>query len=166
MTNELRAEEQLNSDSVEQRTNRFLSILENTSDIVYACDVDGNFIYVNKAAEDHTGYSSAELLKMNLRKILTAESLEQVERLFTRRPVSDSDDSILTIDIVRKDGKHVALEMKSWWRIVGGARRELQGIARDISHRRRLETELKEAERRYRGLVQSSQGLICTHDLQ
>jgi len=69
MNNEVKADEVSASGEVWNLETRFLSILENTSDIIYACDIDGNLTFINKAAEKHTGYTSSELLKMNISEL-------------------------------------------------------------------------------------------------
>ena len=40
------------------------------------------------------------------------------------------------------------------------------GIGKDITAQKLAETELRESEERYRDLVESSEELICTHDLE
>jgi len=55
--------------------------------------------------------------------------------------------------------------MKSWFGSPGEPSAAIQGIARDASHRRRIEMELEESQQRYKNLVESSRGLLCTHDL-
>jgi len=162
MNNEAKADEVSASDEVWNLETRFLSILENTSDIIYSCDISGNLTFINKAAEKHTGYTSSELLKMNVSEIVAPEHLSHVAGVLRSDPSSDS---TLVVDIVRKDGQRIPLELKSWFGSPGEPSAAIQGIARDISHRRRIEMELEESHQRYRSLVESSRGLLCTHDL-
>jgi PAS domain S-box-containing protein len=142
---------------------RFQAILENTSDIIYSCDIKGNLTFINKAAEKYTGYSVAELLKMNIRDLIAPDHRWQVDDALGNNTGSDS---TLVVDIVCKDGRRVPWEMKSWFGSQGEPSAAIQGIARDVSHRRSIEMELEESEQRYKNLVESSKGLICTHDLE
>ena len=70
---------------------RYREIFENANDAIWIHDLNGNILAVNKAAEKLTGYSLAELLKMNVRSFLTQESLyfagEIRRALFLGKPV-------------------------------------------------------------------------------
>jgi len=162
MTKKARAEKRSAPDEVWDLESRFLAMVENARDIIYSCDSRGNLTFINKAAEELTGYSVTELLRMNIREIVSPDHQSRIDNMLRRDAASES---ILIADIVRKDGQRVPLEMKSWSGSPGEPSAAIQGIARDISHRRRIEMELEESEQRYKILVESSRGLICTHDL-
>ena len=55
---------------------RYRELMENASDIVYAHDLRGNFTSVNKAVQSLTGYTRDEVLRLNLKDMLTGESLD------------------------------------------------------------------------------------------
>src|SRR5438128_914037 len=102
MNDEAKADAGSASDGVWNLETRFLAILENTSDIIYSCDISGNLTFINKAAEEHTGYTSSELLKMNISEIVAPEHLSDVAGALKH---GASSHSTLVVDIVRKDGQ-------------------------------------------------------------
>jgi PAS domain S-box-containing protein len=69
--------------------------------------------------------------------------------------------SVLRLDLKRKDGGRVPVEIHSVGQVDGQGRfAGVHGSARDIGERERLERELRESEQRYRSVIQSSPDLI------
>jgi PAS domain S-box-containing protein len=69
--------------------------------------------------------------------------------------------------IVMADGRVKVLE--EHWRVFHdgqGRPARLMGTCQDITQRKRAEEALRESEDRYRDLVECSQDLLCTHDLE
>src|SRR5215831_2252285 len=102
MNDKTKADERSALDEPWDLESRFQAILENTSDIIYSCDINGNLTFINKAAEKATGYSVAELLKMNIRDIIAPDHRWQVDDVLGNNTGSDS---TLVVDIVCKDGR-------------------------------------------------------------
>ena len=70
-------------------------------------------------------------------------------------------------DVVTKNGEKRTLETSvSLIKDSSGKPVGFRGIARDITELRQAQKALQESEDRYRDLVESSQDLMCTHDLQ
>jgi PAS domain S-box-containing protein len=64
----------------------------------------------------------------------------------------------------RKDGSCFPVETSL--KYVSLDRDYLVAVSRDISDRKRVEAALRESEDRYRDLVEHSEDLVCTHDLE
>ena len=65
VTDRRRSEEQLR-----ESEERYRELFENANDIIYTHDLSGNFTSANAAAERMTGYTRAEVVKMNMTQIL------------------------------------------------------------------------------------------------
>src|SRR5882724_615261 len=65
--------------ALRQTEERYRDLVENARDIIYEHDLDGNYTSSNKAAEVITGYSRAEILKLNVAQTVAPEYLEKAK---------------------------------------------------------------------------------------
>jgi PAS domain S-box-containing protein len=123
---------------------RYRDLFENASDIVYVIDLNGRFTSINAAAERILGYTCDELLRMNIRDIITPESLAQSRHMRARK---DAGTSWTTYDLeaVSKAHQIVPLEVSTRFIYKAGQHVGIQGIARDASERKKAEAVLQQA---------------------
>ena len=119
---------------------KYRELFENASDIIYTHDLAGTYTSVNKACERLTGYTVAESLAMNVREVIAPEFMERVSAMLEGR---DKEGSLTSyeIEIIAKGGRRVRLEINSRLTSKDGKAYSVQGIARDITERRRAERE-------------------------
>lgn len=151
----------LAEEALRESEESYRELVENANDIVYVLDSNGKILSINKAAEGITGFPQNELLQMNLTDMLSEESRADGEKMITKR--SGTERANFEVDIVSKTGRHVTLEISSKPIFKGGDSVGIQGIARDISTRRRAEEALREADQRalseYERLLERISGL-------
>jgi PAS domain S-box-containing protein len=116
------------------------NLFENANDIVYTHDLDGNYTSVNRVCEKITGYTTAESLQLNIRQVIAPECLAFATQRVARKATEKST-SPYEIEIIAKDGRRVILEVSSQLTYHQGKPVGVQGIARDITDRRRAEKE-------------------------
>lgn len=114
-------------------------IYNTVADPIYVIDREGRFVDLNRLGEEITGYKKEELLGMRFTELLAPEYLEKTKENFRRR-LQGEDIPPYEVEIFRKDGKRVALEIRAT-RLEGFG--EI-GVARDITEQKRLEEELRE----------------------
>ncbi|MEW6638244.1 MAG: PAS domain S-box protein, partial [Actinomycetota bacterium] len=130
---------------------RFRRLVEQAADAVLVHDLEGNFVDVNRRACESLGYSREELLGMNVADVETSFGAGEL-RAFRERIVRGE---VLTIEgrHRRKDGSTFPVEVR-----VGpfqaGEEPLLLALARDITERKEAEKRLREAELRFRTLVE------------
>jgi diguanylate cyclase (GGDEF)-like protein/PAS domain S-box-containing protein len=120
---------------------RYRELFENANDIIYTHDLSGNFTAVNLVAERLLGYSRAEMLAMNIAHVVAPEHLERAREM-TARKLTQGGETTYDLEVVGKDGRRVALEVNTRLIREDGQPVAVQGIARDITERKRLEGEL------------------------
>jgi PAS domain S-box-containing protein len=141
------AERELAEEALRESEERYRELVEKANDIVFTLDFEGRITSINKAAEVITEYSQNELLTMKIGQILSAESASAGERMLNNK-MSGQRRTNYEVDIVSKTGRVLTLEISSRLVYRTGEPAAIQGIARDISTRRRAEEALREADQR------------------
>ncbi len=141
------SERELAEDAMRESEERYRELVENANDIVYMLDFDGRITSINKAAEVITEYSQDELLGMNIRNVLTPNSVAASEKMLNTKS-SSHERTNYEVDIVSRKGRILTLEISNKLISKGGSPVGIQGIARDISTRRRAAEALREADQR------------------
>jgi two-component system cell cycle sensor histidine kinase/response regulator CckA len=125
---------------------RYRELFDNATDAIFTTDLDLNVTALNGAAAALTGYTREEARELNIASLVTAETLEQVQRKLTDQ-LAGKGPSLYETEILARDGRRVPIEVIA--RLVSreGKPVGIQGIARDISDRKRLEQGLLQAHK-------------------
>ncbi len=133
--------------AVKDSEERYRELVENANDIVFTLDLDGNVSSMNMAVESITGYSVGELLGTNMRTFLSTTS-DETARSMTQRKLSGEERTNYEVEVQRKDGSLITLEISSRLVLNNGKPIGIQGVARDITLRRQAEEALRRADQR------------------
>ncbi|MEX2285030.1 MAG: PAS domain S-box protein [Gemmatimonadota bacterium] len=122
---------------------RYRELVENANDLLYTHDLMGNFTSVNNACVTVTGYTHGELLTKNLADLVASDHLDRARQMLLQKIQEGVGATTYEIDIVARDGRRVPVEVSTRLILENGKPRGVQGIARDISERKRAETALR-----------------------
>lgn len=118
------------------------ALFEHSVDAVLVSDLDGRVIRVNAAAEQLTGYSSDELMGMDLGR-LTAAALRGRRIMSSAAELKEAGTQVFDWPLRRADGVVITAEVKA--HLIEEAGAELvQSIVRDVTDTRRVEEEKNE----------------------
>ena len=134
--------------ALKESEERYRELFENANDIIYTLDLQGNLTSVNKAGERITGYNRKELLNNPIASIVAPEYLDKMGKMLSRKVEGESL-TAYDLEIISKDGQRLTLEVGSRLIFNGGKAVGVQGMARDITERRRAEQALRESEERF-----------------
>ena len=152
--------------SVRQWEKRFEDFFENTKDILFILDLEGNLTSVNKAAEEIMGWPRNEALRKNIKGLVAPEHAALCNEVM-RRIVSEEPLQHFEIAMLRKDGRKVLLEISARLLRSNGRKDCVQGIARDVTERRQLENMVRQSQkleaigRLSGGLAHDFNNLLC-----
>jgi PAS domain S-box-containing protein len=151
--------------ALKESEERYRDLVENANDMVYTMDLNGNLTSINKAAELITGYKRTDLLTKNLAEFITPESMETTRNMLERKLLGEERTNY-EMDLRSLDGRTLTLEISSKLMLKDGKPIGIQGIARDITTRRRAEETLRQADQRalstYERLLERVSGLAQT----
>jgi PAS domain S-box-containing protein len=125
---------------------RFGTLVKSAQDIIYSHDFEGNYTSINEIGCRLSGYSAEEVLSMNIADSLTPESVETALKMIDIH-LSGQEAPYHRAEIVRKDGSHFPVEIKSWLTYRDGVPYGVEGIARDITERIELEDKLRQSQK-------------------
>ena len=145
---------------------RYRGLFDNSSDFLFTLDLKGNFTDVNKAAEQLTGYTKAELIVMNFKDYTHRNDHRKLFQAFhevfkTGKPLQD-----FSIEAIIKDKTKKYFEininlLKKGKVIIG-----FQGSSKDITEHKKAYDALRESEERL-SLTLESAGLgLWDHNIK
>lgn len=143
----------------EQKFRRLIESLK-PNYFFYSHDTEGMFTYVSPAVTDMLGYSQEEFLN-SCKTHLTANPINQEAERKTELSIQGIQQQPYELEILHKDGSTRSLEvLESPVFDDSGKVVAVEGIAHDITERKRVTSELKESEERLRlALSASAQGI-------
>jgi two-component system, cell cycle sensor histidine kinase and response regulator CckA len=135
---------------------RLRHIVEHAQDLIYYCDADGRFTYVNPTAARVLQYDERELIGRHFLTLIRGDYRHAAADLYQRQMAEHTPTTYFEFPSVTKAGdsiwvgQHVQLVYADT-RVVG-----VHAIARDISRQKDAEDRLRKSEARYRSLVQGA----------
>jgi diguanylate cyclase (GGDEF)-like protein/PAS domain S-box-containing protein len=132
---------------------RYRELFENAYDMVYTHDLAGNITSINKAAERVLGYSRAEALQLRFGQLVAPEFKQAARRMIDRQ-IANEAPTTQELEVIAKDGSRVTLEVSNRLVFREGKPFGIQGIARDISERKKSEDALQTANKKLEAWVQ------------
>lgn len=127
---------------------RFRQLVENTSDLIWETDTAGRHTYVSSRIQDVLGYAPGELIGRGIAEFMapsnTGSGPAAIEALLAKQePFSG-----IELVLLHRDGSEVHLESSG--APMRGANGELvgyRGMDRDMTGRRRLESQLRQSQK-------------------
>jgi PAS domain S-box-containing protein len=127
----------------------YREIVERIGDMIYTLDLEGHFTYLNSAGLQLMGYEADEVLGRHFATVLTPQSAAVASDHFNRGLEGTESTPFFEVQIVRKDGQPVDVEVRAGnlhgedGRLIGR-----QGVARDISALKALQGQVAEKSER------------------
>lgn len=141
---------------------RYRYIVQNSPDIIYTLDFDGTFTFVNEAVERVLGYRPESLIGTRFEHLIHPDDVEKSRWLFEERRSGERGAAGIEIRLMCHENpqtfrhcliKHLTVTSEpsdnptASDNPTGKENRCIYGVGRDVSYRRQLEIQLREAQK-------------------
>jgi PAS domain S-box-containing protein len=117
---------------------RYRELFENAKDAIYVHDLSGRYTSVNRAAEELSGYSRAEIIGKHYSNFMAPRHLKHARKNLVKK-LDEVPETTYEIDLITKDRRRVPVEVSSRLIYENGEPVGVQGTARDITERQLAE---------------------------
>ncbi len=132
--------------AVEQSAARYRDLYENANDFIGTVTTDGRVLSLNRAALSFFGYNTEDLPRLNLAHLLPDRDVRALRRMLDAL-IQGQQSASHELDIVRANGEIATLEIRSRLLYEGDEPVAIHFIARDITERKQLETQVRQSEK-------------------
>jgi PAS domain S-box-containing protein len=145
---------------------RFRGLVEASPDIIWTVDRQGKFTYISPQCLPLLGYSPDELIGKYIFSLIEPESVNQLQNRFLSHVFEKKGFNVLEIPAYHRDGRPLLIEIRSTEIIdEQGEILGFQGIARDITERKRADEALRKSEERFRLTLDATDDGIWDWDI-
>lgn len=155
-------EQKLMEEKLRTSNELYHSLLETSQDLIWRCDADGRYTYLNLAWEQVFGYELDEMLGKKISDFQSFENAMHNLSIFNRLMLGETLDHYESTHI-SKSGDEIHLVFNAMFltdennEFIGAS-----GTAYDITERKRMEKALRESEEKYRIMFEESSDSIFT----
>ena len=145
---------------------RYRNLASSSPDMVFATDAEGRYTFLSDRASTMLGWDlEASLGRPFFEKV--APGWEEAAAASYKSVIDDPTTvHSVRMDFLDGDGAPRPLEINVLAKVEDGEIVGINGVARDISERLRLESELSRSEERFRYLVQNSPDIVFSTDAE
>jgi len=143
-------------EALRKSEDRYRTLVENATDIVYRTDDTGHFTFVNPATLRITGYEEDQIIGKHYTVLLRPDVRDDAMKFFGRQFVKQLQNTYSEYPIITKDGHELWFGQNIHLIVEDGNVMGFQSVARDITERKRAEEALRDSEIRYQSIFENT----------
>jgi PAS domain S-box-containing protein len=125
----------------------YRDLFENSNDVVFAMNLEGKFISINRAGEKIFGYTREELQRIPFFQLLGPEHQATASKCIQKIMARDACPPV-ELEVIARDERRVSMEINFDLIQQEGRSTGFRAIARDVTERKQAEQSLRAAEER------------------
>ncbi|MEO5823969.1 MAG: PAS domain S-box protein [Vicinamibacteraceae bacterium] len=125
-------------------------LVDLSSDFLFVCDLDGRLTYISDAATRTLHYAAAELVGRDALSLVREDAREEARSFFCRQLERGLSDTYFELPLLTRGHATVWVGLHLRLIVTDGRAQRLEGAARDVTDRRRVEDALQQSDERYR----------------
>jgi len=137
------AEKRAAERALRESEQRYRDLVENANDIIYTHDLEGNFTSANSAVSRLYGYAQEEIQQLNIDQIVDPAYLSRARQSIREKIEGVARTEPYELLTRAKNGEPIWVEVSTRIMKRGDRPPEVEGIARDITDRKRAEEEVQ-----------------------
>jgi len=149
-------------EALRESETKYSALVENSKDGIIMIQ-DGVLIFINEASTELVGYSPEEMIGSSFVKYAAPKYRDLVVRRYAERMEGREVPSIYEIELLRKDGTRVPVELNAMHIDFGGKPTDL-AFVRDISERKQAEMEVEKRQVYLESVLYNAPEAIVTLD--
>jgi len=161
------AERKRAEQTLRESEERFRDLFENATDLIQSVDMDGRFLFVNRAWKQTLGYTDEDLKTLRLFDIVDPAVLKNCIDMFQRLLSGEKLPAIETA-FVAKSGRTIDVEGNAHCQMRDGKAVGTRGIFRDVTARKAAQVALLEAKYAAEGATRAKSEFLAnmSHEIR
>jgi len=143
----------IQKDKLVESERNYRTIIENATDIIYKCDLIGQFTYVNDVAERYTEYTRSEMMAMTYLDLIRQDYRDKATDFYTSQVAQNTRTSYFEFPLITKTGREIWIGQNVQFLINQTDEPEFTALAFDINERKLAESKLRLQEEKYRNII-------------
>jgi PAS domain S-box-containing protein len=141
------SERKRTEEKMRENQNRYQALFERSLDCVFIHDFKGNLIDANDAALKMLGYNRKDLSSLKIKSFVSSDQFAATEKILKELMETGQQKNISAFRLRHKDGHYVDVETISSVIHKNGKPYAIQGIARDITAKVKMEERFRQAQK-------------------
>ena len=144
---------------------RYKAFFDSPLDLVYIFDFEGRFIDANTTTLNRLGYTREEFSSLNFASLVSEDQIPLAFKTLQEIQETGIQKEMAEFRLWHKNGSDVYVETMGATIMSDGKPVAIQGIARDITERKKAEETLAESENKYRLIADNMTDAITVMDM-
>ncbi|WP_341901392.1 PAS domain S-box protein [Fluviicola taffensis] len=142
-------------DQITKKEKQYKNLVENSSDVIFICDLDGKFKYVNPMGFKLTGFDEEELMDTHFFKLVRSDYQKKLRGFYNFQVKNKIQSTYIEFPIICKDGKELWLGQTVDINTNSNGDIEFFALSREISDRIKYEKAMMRSEEKFRSIIEN-----------